>query len=310
MSRSGVEMMQGLLSGHRASNKPLYLSAWLLFAFLMLVPLASAQDSDDEAVRAVYQEIAAKRTEIQQAQTVIDTRRSALETAQQNLREARSGLSSTETELRIARDRSLSSQSASDYLSATRETLDELRRQRASATGSERDVLDAQIRALRRQLDEEARRYSRASQGRQSALDRALTAVSRANAEVEMATVQVRTATTALSRAEEQKRAREAELGGLLERAAQLSENAAPPFLQEIVISQDGREVYRASWSENTEEYDLVVASIQDLENQLRGFENLRVELFREQTTYQRTCLLYTSPSPRDRNVSRMPSSA
>ncbi len=289
MSRSGVEMMQGLLSGHRASTKPLYLSAWLLFACLLLVPLASGQDSDDQAVQAVYQGISAKRSEIQQAQAVIDTRRSALEAARQNLRDARSALSSAETELRIARDRSLSSQSASNYLSATRETLDDLRRQRTSATGSERDVLDAQIRALRRQLDEEARRYGRASLGRQSALDRALTAVSRANAEVETATAQVRIATTALSRAEEQKRAREAELGGLLERAAQLSENAAPPFLQEIVITQDGREVYRASWSENTEEYDLVVASIQDLENQLRGFENLRAELLREQTTYQRT---------------------
>ena len=150
--------MQGLLSGHRASTKPLYLSAWLLFAFLMLVPLASGQDSGDQAVQAVYQDISAKRSEIQEAQAVIDTRRSALEAAQQNLRDARSALSSAETQLRIARDRSLSSQSASDYLSATREALDDLRRQRASATGSERDVLDAQIRALRRQLDEEARR--------------------------------------------------------------------------------------------------------------------------------------------------------
>ena len=33
-------------------------------------------------------------------------------------------------------------------------------------------------------------------------------------------------------------------------------------------------------------------------------------DLIRTESTHSNTCLLYTSPSPRDRSVSRMPSSA
>ena len=47
---------------------------------------------------------------------------------------------------------------------------------------------------------------------------------------------------------------------------------------------------------------------IDDLENEVRT-EIENIEAY-EQTTISHTCLLYTSPSPRDLSTSRMPSSA
>ena len=54
-----------------------------------------------------------------------------------------------------------------------------------------------------------------------------------------------------------------------------------------------------------------LTAEIEDGKKKIRQFENrekiLRQKLSKEE---RRTCLLYTSPSPRDRQKSRMPSSA
>ena len=47
-----------------------------------------------------------------------------------------------------------------------------------------------------------------------------------------------------------------------------------------------------------------------DFDKDHRAYEGLEVDLIEGDVTKKDTCLLYTSPSPRDKRQSRMPSSA
>ena len=50
--------------------------------------------------------------------------------------------------------------------------------------------------------------------------------------------------------------------------------------------------------------------NLKDLEAEIAGYEKTLRKVGAEKNTLIQTCLLYTSPSPRDRTRSRMPSSA
>ena len=75
------------------------------------------------------------------------------------------------------------------------------------------------------------------------------------------------------------------------------------------LIPIDGKCEYSQSKNKNLEKFRKAQNAMYDLFN--NGLCNKKNE-FRKifGFTYSKTCLLYTSPSPRDGNVSRMPSSA
>lgn len=265
-------------------------------SFLFLVCLivltfeqdAVAQTPDEAAVRLIYEQISAKRAEIAAAEQDIVAREQALDAAEGRVSEARLGLSSAETDRRIAQNRSLSSASASNYLSGTQQAISELRSRRASAiSASERDVLDRQIRALTQQLSEEATTYARASNGRLAAMDSAIAAVERAEAAIRRAEQGVNAANAALDAARERKSSLEAQLNALLTQAAEASDQVAPGYVQSVRVVQDGNEIYRASWADNTEEYDLLVKAIADLEKQLPELDRIKGLLDAERRKYQ-----------------------
>ena len=57
-------------------------------------------------------------------------------------------------------------------------------------------------------------------------------------------------------------------------------------------------------------QFSMVKSQLTSLEDLKAGGHTNRYELEQKQAEYQQVCLLYTSPSPRDRTRSRMPSSA
>ena len=75
-------------------------------------------------------------------------------------------------------------------------------------------------------------------------------------------------------------------------------------FLEEL--AKDYEKVYK----ENNELREKVSALTENLSHYRTIEESLKRALVLAEETSKETCLLYTSPSPRDRQKSRMPSSA
>ena len=260
--------------------------AMMCFAFAN----ATASAQDDAAVREIYSQIAGKRAEIAAAENEITSATNAVVEAETEVATARSQLSTAESERRRAQDRSLSSLSAASYLSGSQEALNSLRQELSSASSeAERNRLRAQIRSLSEQLDEEAQRYARASNLRLEDINRTVEAVERARQQLRTAEQRLEAANGSVSRTQDRAQALQEELGQLLERAAAVSETEAPGFLQSVRVTQDGNEIYRASWQDNTEAYELLLALIRDLETQLSGLNDIEAQLRQERVVYQRT---------------------
>ena len=62
--------------------------------------------------------------------------------------------------------------------------------------------------------------------------------------------------------------------------------------------------------SSNQKELDRIGKIVDKINSHEEDFKNLNDDDFPKKTNEFRNCLLYTSPSPRDRTRSRMPSSA
>ena len=101
---------------------------------------------------------------------------------------------------------------------------------------------------------------------------------------------------------------------GTLQVYTALAENAAPlPGVTVLVLNEAGTQIARLTTNDVGSAPELVLTapdeaySLDEANTTVRPYA--MYQLRAEMTGFQ-TCLLYTSPSPRDRQKSRMPSSA
>ena len=89
-------------------------------------------------------------------------------------------------------------------------------------------------------------------------------------------------------------------------------ENSANYLVQEIVERRaENKTLVEESPKRSSGSNGVVERAVQEVEGAIRaGFNAFQQRLGRRADARERVCLLYTSPSPRDATLSRMPSSA